>query len=128
MNTPKNISVDYFETDQIKYAAQLWKEVKKIQGPDFDIIQFTHNWAYADRVIAQSLTVPDEGVSTLALEIMQLRLLFVQKYPERAKKLGAMVADTNTATKPQEEAPKKAPESPPEPSPESPKRYLKGLR
>jgi hypothetical protein len=113
--TPVNL--DYFDTDQVKFAVHLWKANKKAGGTDFDVLKFAQQWAYAEAVIQQTLLSDDAAVSRLALELMQLRLRFVARYPARALRLGAVI-DVASAAK-----------SDRQPDPGGPKRaYVKGVR
>jgi hypothetical protein len=93
MTNLHDTSFEYFETDQIKFSVRLWKAIKQSHGIEFDVLRFTQNWSYAESIVVQALTATDDNVSAIALEIMQLRSLFLQKYPERAKKLGAIIAE-----------------------------------
>lgn len=131
MNDLTNARLAYFETDQIKYAVQLWKAVKAAHFAEFDVLKFTQNWTYADDVLARSLIADDDRVSNSAVELMQMRMLFAEQYAERARKLGAPV----TGGAPKAAIPARsaaggngnAAEAPHES--ESPnRRYLKGLR
>ncbi|MBC7501081.1 MAG: hypothetical protein H7315_11375 [Herminiimonas sp.] len=131
MNDLTNARLAYFETDQINYAAQLWKAVKAAHFAEFDVLKFTQNWAYADDVLAWSLIADDDSVSNSAVELMQMRMLFVEQYAARARKLGAPVSGSAPkATTPARSAAGangNVAESPHET--ESPnRRYLKGLR
>lgn len=114
-------NLDYFETDQIKFAVYLWKANKKAHGADFDVLNFTQQWPYADTVLRQVLLSDDEVVARYALELMQLRLQFIARYPARARACGAII----------DAVPAPAPPAKPDPpaDPGSPRRaYLKGVR
>ncbi len=111
--TPANL--DYFETDQVKFAVHLWKANKKTGGADFDVLKFAQQWLYADIVIKQALLSENEEVSRFAVELMQLRLRFAARYPARALSFGAVI---DAVTLPD-----------PRPDPGAPKRtYVKGVR
>lgn len=100
MSDIKSNNMDYFETDQIMFATKLWKLIKQAKGTDFNIIKFSQDWEYAENVLLQSMMSPDSATSDYAVELMQLRLIFTQRQPERAKKMGAKVAvdETNKLT------------------------------
>ena len=127
-------NIDYFESDQIKFALELWKFAKKSHAPDFDVLKFTHHWSYADSVLHQLMLSDDALTSQHAIELMQLRILFAQKFPERAKKMGlslnassvAVDAITPTKNSPYQSSTDTKPtsESPTPPD----KRYVKGVR
>ncbi|GAA4027017.1 hypothetical protein [Actimicrobium antarcticum] len=131
MDDFNSTNLDYFEADQLKYAVQLWKVNKKAGGPDFDVLKFGREWHFAETVLGQALIADDDAVSACALQLMQLRLFFLQRHPMRAQKLGASLVEAS-ASAPETSAP-----SNPQPSisngklpdSEPPKqRYLKGIR
>ncbi len=114
--TPANL--DYFETDQVKFAVHLWKANKKAGGVDFDVLKFAQQWAYAETVIKQALLSDDDAVARFALELMQLRLRFIARYPARAMGFGAVIDAGSSPANPD-----------PKPDPGGPKRpYVKGVR
>ncbi len=130
-------NIDYFESDQIKFALVLWKVAKKARQPDFDVLKFSHQWAYADTILQQLMLSDDAITSQHAIELMQLRILFVQKFPDRAKQMGAVftvpnadstngTATTRDAATPDRLSTSAKPgQTPLEPNG---KRYLKGVR
>lgn len=116
-------NLDYFETDQVKFAVYLWKANRKAQGTDFDVLKFSQQWAYADLVLRQVLLSDDEVVTRYALELMQLRLQFIARYPARARACGAIIDPVPAPAPVQPEKPE------PPPDPGRPRRaYLKGVR
>ena len=100
MIDPHSISFTYFETDQIKFAVQLCKMIKKSGGAEFDVLKFTKDWEYADAILSRAMMANDEPVSDGAIELTQLRAHFMQQFPERARKLGALIAIANPQATP----------------------------
>ena len=82
-------NLDYFETDQVRYAVMLWRLVRKAGGTDFDVLAFGRDWQYAEAVILQCLASENEAVADAALDLMQLRMRFERLEPLRASILGA---------------------------------------
>lgn len=127
-------NIDYFESDQIKFALELWKVAKKARQTDFDVLKFTHQWAYADTVLQQLMLSDDAPTSQQAIDLMQLRILFAQTFPERAKKMGAVAIDNGAgAVALKHNAPESDRSSThTKPAPTTPdpadKRYIKGVR
>ncbi|EGF31762.1 hypothetical protein IMCC9480_3440 [Oxalobacteraceae bacterium IMCC9480] len=114
MSDLRQPNLEYFETDQVKFAVHLWKANKKAGGADFDVLKFVQQWAYADAVLGQALLSEDEAVSGSALQLTQLRVLFMARYPARALTCGAIVDAAPAQTTPDPAAPKRS--------------YLKGIR
>lgn len=126
--------ISYFETDQIKFALNLWKAAKKAQQVDFNVLKFTSQWDYADSILQQLILSDDAATSELALDLLQKRIAFTQTFPERAKKMGATPVASNGVANAHASAAQKpvAPPIPTKPDPVTPspteKRYIKGVR
>ena len=126
--------ISYFETDQIKFALNLWKAAKKAQQVDFNVLKFTSQWDYADAMLQQLILSDDAATSELALDLLQKRIAFTQTFPERAKKIGATPLSSNSVANPHASAARKPAATPvptkPDPVTPSPseKRYIKGVR
>jgi hypothetical protein len=127
-------NIDYFESDQIKFALVLWKVAKKARQPDFDVLKFSHQWVYADTVLQQLMLSDDPDTSQQAIDLMSLRILFAQKFPERAQKMGAVITGSGagaSTAKQDSRGPERSPDgstsgqTPPQPND---KRYIKGVR
>lgn len=82
-------TLDYFESDQVRLAVALWKLAKRAKEPDFDVLRFSREWAYADAVLMLCMRSEDEAVSNATIELMQLRACLEQQKPELARRLGA---------------------------------------
>jgi hypothetical protein len=123
------MNLAFFDTEHTKLAVRLWTALKRIKGPQFDVIQFAQNWTYADEILVQSLQLPDQAVAQVALELMQLRELLVQQEPEKAKKLGGTIKDSQPQTATRDKAEKASPDAASPMSADAIKaHYLKGLR
>lgn len=127
-------NIDYFESDQIKFALVLWKVAKKARQSDFDVLKFTHQWAYADMVLQQLILSDDADTSQHAIDLMQLRMIFVQTFPERAKKMGAVSTGNGAGSNAMKHNATATEQSSTStiPTPTTPgstdKRYIKGVR
>ena len=130
-------SLDYFETDLVKHAVVLWKLVRRAREPDFDVLRFARDWAFADGVLQQCLGSEQDVISDAALELIQLRARFQHEEPARALKMGApgAVVVSTPASAPATAAGRTpsastlpAPEATPADPMTQPARYLKSLR
>jgi hypothetical protein len=119
MTTTGPFNLDYFESDQIKFSVLLWKANLKAKGADFDVLKFSQSWSYAESVLERTLISSDAAVADAALDLLQLRVLFVQHDPDRARLLGAPLPGVITAPPPESG-------SPDNPAPN--RRYLNGGR
>ena len=122
-------SLDYFESDQVRYAVMLWRLLRKAGVGDFDVLRFGRDWAYAEITLTQCLQCEQEAVVDAALDLIQQRARFAHQEPARARKLGASeeVPNGDNAVPEAIRAPT-SPVAPKHPDPSDKPKYVKSLR
>ena len=122
-------SLDYFESDQVRYAVMLWRLLRKAGVNDFDVLRFGRDWAYAEATLTQCLQCEQEAVVDAALDLIQQRARFAHQEPARARKLGALadvpIGDDAAPGVIRPSAPSVGPK---EPDPSERPKYVKSLR